>query len=70
VADKKKTRAEIVSEMASLIVGHLEAMPVEERKKKVKAFAEVVNRGGKRGRAHPKAASVFRTQRKSRRSPA
>jgi hypothetical protein len=70
VADKKKTRAEIVSEMASLIVGHLEAMPVEERKKKVKAFAEVVNRGGKRGRVYPKAASVFRTQRKSRRSPA
>jgi hypothetical protein len=70
VADKKKTRSEIVTEMASLIVGHLEAMPVEERKKKVKAFAEVVNRGAKRGRAHPKAASVFHTQRKSRRTPA
>jgi len=70
VADRKKTRAEIVTEMASLIVGHLEAMPVEERKKKVKAFAEVVNRGAKRGRAHPKATSVFRTRRKSRHSPA
>jgi hypothetical protein len=43
---------------------------VEERKKKVKPFAKVVNRGGKRGRVHPKAASVFPTRRKSRHSPA
>jgi hypothetical protein len=70
VANKKKTRAEIVSEMASLIIGHLEAMPVEERKKRVKAFKEVISRGGKRDRAHPKAASAFRTRQKSRHSPA
>jgi len=70
VADKKKTSAEIVSEMAGLIVEHLEAMPVEERKKRVKAFKEVLNRGAKRDHAHPKAASAFRTRQKSRHIPA
>jgi hypothetical protein len=70
MADKRKTRAEIVSKMTSLIVGHLEAMPVEERKKRVKAFKEVLSHDGKRDRAHPKVASAFRTRRNSRRSPA
>ncbi len=70
MAEKKKTSAEIVSEMTGLIVEHLEAMPVEERKKRVKAFKEAINHGGKRGRARPKVASAFRTRQKSRHIPA
>jgi len=70
VGDKRRTSAEIASEMAGLIVEHLEALPVQERKKRVKAFKEVLSRGGKRDRAHPKAPSAFHTRRKSRRSPA
>jgi hypothetical protein len=70
VAAKRKTRAEIVSEMTGLIIGHLEAMPVHERKTKIKAFKEALSHGGKRERAHPKVASAFRTRQKSRRIPA
>ena len=65
MADKKKTGTDIVSEMVSLIVGHLEGMPVDEREERIKALKEVINRGAKRARAHPKATSDFRTRQKS-----
>jgi hypothetical protein len=70
VAEKKRTSAEIVSEMTEIIVGHLEAMPVEERKERVKAFKEVITHDEKHGCARPKAASSSRTERYSRRIPA
>jgi hypothetical protein len=45
VANKKKTRDEIASEMASLIVEHLEAMQLAERKNRVEAFKSVLLQG-------------------------
>jgi len=51
VAAKKNRTAEIASEMTDILVGHLEAIPPKERKKRIKAFREVINRGAKRGHA-------------------
>ena len=70
VAEKKKTKAEIVSEMASIIAAHLETMPPEERKQRISAFKEVLIRDEKHGETHPKAASAARTRDCSRRIPA
>jgi hypothetical protein len=61
LARKKKRRAEIVSEVADIIVGHLESMPPKERAQRMTAFKETM--GGKRARAHAKAASVSCTRR-------
>ena len=70
MSERKKTRSEIVSEMTDIICSHLEKMPAAERKSRIKAFGEAINRGGKRSSARPKAASVSRTRRKSQRIPA
>jgi hypothetical protein len=70
VAKKERTSAEIVSEMTEIIVGHLETIPVEERKVRVKAFKEAISHDEKRGCARPKAASSSRTERYPRRIPA
>ena len=67
---KKKTRAEIASEMTDIIVGHLEAMPTDERKQRLAAFKEALSHGGKREHARPKAASSSRSRGRSRRIPA
>jgi hypothetical protein len=67
---RKRTQAEILSEMTSLIGKHLETMPPEERKERIKAFGKIVNRGAKRPKTRPKAASISRTRRKSQRIPA
>jgi hypothetical protein len=67
MATKRKTQAEITSEMTQLIASHLEAMPIEERKQRVKAFKNVIE---KRGGTRPKAASASRRVRGSRRVPA
>ena len=64
---KKRSRTDIVDEMAQIIAGHLENMPVKERKQRISAFREVINRGAKRGSARPKAASSARIPSKSRR---
>jgi hypothetical protein len=68
VAEKKKTKAEIVSEMTSIIVGHLETMPTEERKQRIGAFKEVLSRDEKRGGTRPKAASAANMRDCSRRT--
>jgi hypothetical protein len=67
MAAKKKTQVEIAAEMTQLIVNHLEAMPTEERKQRVKAFKNVIE---KHGGTRPKAASTSRKVRGSRRVPA
>jgi hypothetical protein len=54
---KKRSRTRIVDELIQIIVGHLKNMPVKERKKRLSAFREVLNRGVKPGSARPKAAS-------------
>jgi hypothetical protein len=70
MSGRKRPQAEILSEMTSLIGNHLEAMPPEEQKSRIKAFGETVNRDEKRPKTHPKAASISRTRRKSQRIPA
>ena len=52
---KKRSRTRIVDELIQIIVGHLKNMPVKERKQRLSAFKEVINRGAKRGSARPKA---------------
>ena len=47
MAEKKRTGAEIVTEMTAIIVGHLEAMPAKERNERVKAFKKVINHNEK-----------------------
>ena len=70
MADKKKTRAEILSQMTDIIRTHLNKMPAAERKSRVRAFKEVVSRDAKRSSNRPKAATAARIPRKSRRIPA
>jgi hypothetical protein len=64
LADKKKTRDEIASEMTKVIVGHLEKLPENERKERIAAFRQVIEGDGKR---RPKVASASGIQRNSRR---
>jgi hypothetical protein len=70
MSERKRTRAEILSEMTSLIGKHLDKMPPEERKERIKAFGEIFNRDGKRPNAHPNTSSISHNQRKSQRIPA
>lgn len=67
--ENKKSPNDIVAEMTDIVMGHLEAMPVEERKQRTAAFKEVITRDEKPECARPKAASSSRTGRYSRRIP-
>lgn len=70
MAANRRRQSEILSEMTDIVSEHLLKFPANERKAKIKAFEKVINRGGKRASARPKAASTSRTQRKTRRIPA
>jgi hypothetical protein len=50
---KERTKAEILSEMADLIVGHLKKMDPEERKSRIKDFGKVVTKSERRSNTRP-----------------
>jgi hypothetical protein len=68
LVDKKKTRAEVLSQMTDIICTRLNKMPVAEKKSRVRDFKEAVSRGGKRSNSRPKAATTARIPRKSQRT--
>jgi hypothetical protein len=70
MATKKKSAPEIVTEMTQMIAGHLETMPSDERKKRLKAFEDAVNGGEKRANVRSKVRRVSGSRRSSRRIPA
>lgn len=59
MAEKKKTTAEIVSEMTGLIVEHLETMPVGERKRGSKPLKKQSTMAGSAGVLVPKLHQPF-----------
>ena len=70
MAGKKKTRAEILSQMTDIICTGLNKMPIAERKARVRAFRQVTSHDAKRSNNRPKAATAARIPRKYRRIPA
>ena len=70
VPGKNKTRTEILSEMSNMICFHLDTLPMNERKSRIRDFKEVINRDEKRSNNRPKGSRVSRTLRKSQRIPA